>query len=93
MKMKCSSTPGAKKGSPHSFSEVDVSEEVYEVKCSEEEARSSCFGELLGRRLRVILTEDSHYIRDPEYFVVTPEDVEYALFYGMRKEYLRIIQS
>lgn len=91
MKMKCASIPGAEKGSPHAVTEVEVSGVVYRINpssCTEREAKSGCFAELLGRDLRIILTEEAHYNRDPEYVIVTPADVETVLFYGVKRKFL-----
>ncbi len=91
MKMKCASVPGAEKGSPHAIKEVEVSEDIYRINphsCTRREAKAGCFEELLDKNLRIILTEEAHYNRDPEYAMVTPTDVEFVLFYGVKKQFL-----
>jgi len=91
MKMRCASVPGAEKNSPHAITEVEVSQDIYRVNpysCTRQEAKAGCFEELLGKDLRIILTEEAHYNRDPEYAVVTPTNVEFVLFYGVKKDFL-----
>ncbi len=91
MKMRCASVPGAKSGSPHAIIEVEVSEDVYRINsslCTQREAKAGCFEELLDKNLRIILTEEAHYNRNPEYVMVTPINVDFVLFYGIKKQFL-----
>lgn len=91
MKMRCTSVPGAEEGSPHAITEVEVSQDIYRINpysCTRQKAKAGCFEELLGKDLRIILTKEAHYNRDPEYAVVTPADAEFVSFYGVNKQFL-----
>lgn len=89
MKMQCKTTPKAVFPSPHAISEVDVSDDVYTLTCSMREAEAHCWKLLSGCRLRIILTDEAHYNKDPDYAVVTPEYEEYAWFVGVERKYLQ----
>jgi hypothetical protein len=95
MKMKCHATPGAIPPSPNAVSEVEVSDDAYELICDETEAHASCCDHLLGKRMRLILGPPEVVHKTQGWVCVTPEDGEtgdgYASFTGVRIAYLRKI--
>lgn len=93
MKMKCHATPGAVPPSPNAVTEVEVSDELYVLVCSPEEARIHAWDVLLGKSLRVIVGPEVmvHYL--PSHHTVTLADVEYAYFVGVARANLRQIDS
>lgn len=93
MKKPCITVVGAVSPSPHAVKEVVLSDVAYILKVSEVEGKASCWDHLLGKRLREILTPNSHYNTDPDIAVVTPEEDEFASFTGVKRSVLQLTRT
>lgn len=84
-------TPYAMPGTIGAATEVELTDEVYVLNCSAEEARLSAADHLIGLRLRIITGE--HYRHgDASWVYVMPEDEETASCSGVRRMELTQVQ-